>query len=289
MTITRKQRDGNRRSIRAFLERPPGAARTSERLDFDWRPQPFTPGRRRQAPFRWPVLFITVAAGVALAVGFRVIATSGAGSGGADQLVVALDAVDIALGDYDAAPTEETLGDLRTAVSVLSTLVATPPRGLGEDAARLASASAEGERAVERLLGAEEYRTAAESILAAPPLPTSVPEELLANIETRLLEMETETRIALDRVTPLADFNAYRSAVGEALLWLTDWRERYLLALSRADEAEAQARVAEFRVRIEEVASALADGIATAGGGSEDALETLRSTARDARARLGAG
>jgi len=287
MTITPKQRDSNRRSIRAFLERPASAARTAERLDFDWRPQPFAEGRRRQAPFRWPVLFLTVAAGVTLAVGFRLVATGGTGAGGGtDQVVVALDAVDIAIAGYESAPTPEALSDLRTAVSALATLAASPPRGLGEDAALLASAATDGERAVERLLGAEEYRIASESIFAAPPLPTSVPEELVLNIETRLLEMEGETRLALNGLTPLADFNAYRSIAGETLLWITDWRDRYLLALSRSAEDDALARVADFRVRIDDVGAALADGLDASAGGSTEVLDTLRSVAAEVRVRL---
>ena len=295
--VDRKQRQ---QVLDEMIERlPAGDLRrvTPPRLDFDWRPVPFEeavrrskrppvdtgtpastiPRARPRRDFRWAVLAGVVAGGVALALAFRFGAAMPAQR--ADEVrtewLLAIDAVaaqsERALSEESAPDDLAALGD---AVGILSDLAERElptglpflPSGPLDDLKpvreELLSLSDRAAAATSRLRLATAYVAARPAVLALPRLPTAAPVELVDELGDRIDDSVEATTAALAPIANDPSFTSVRADINETLFWISEWRDRYLLAVRREDTAEAAALAAEARERAEAVLAEL-DGVIT--------------------------
>jgi hypothetical protein len=297
MRVGRRQREANRKTIIDMLETTPAqVARPTRRsededtmsdLDFDWRPQPLGRVVSGDRSFRWPIIgaaLVLAAIAIVAVRGLGTISDSQADerliaynaevsafSVGVDDLAATLPDIDIesalafsvATDNLREAAVEElpglppfvpqgSLGDLAEVQDHLLTIV---------DVATTISADLD--------VGAT-YSTASEELFAIPPLPSQAPEALVDVAGQAIADMQTATLAALNRLDPDERFDAYVARVEDALTFLPDWADRYLLALRRGDveitealiieiTARSQLIEAELDVALEEVATSVSE------------------------------
>jgi hypothetical protein len=279
------------------------------RLDFDWRPVPFEEARRSKRgavddgtpasriprartphDFRWAVLAGVIAGGVALALAFRFVAAVPAQR--ADEVAAewsaAIDAVTLLTDRAVAADAAaDDVAALRDAVAILDGLADRDlpaglpflPSGPLDDLKpvrdELQALSDRASSAVGRLALAAAYGAARPSVLALPRLPTEAPVDLVDELGGRIDESIAATTAALAPITNDPTFTSVRADINETLFWLTEWRDRYLLAVRRADTEEATASAAEARERVGTVLAELDGVIATTSNAASEELEDL--------------
>jgi hypothetical protein len=276
MRVGRRQREANRKTIIDMLETTPAQvaspARRSEGedtmtdLDFDWRPQPLGRVVSGDRSFRWPIIgaaLVLAAIAIVAVRGLGTISDSQADerlaayntevsafSSGVDALAATLPDIDVesalafsvATDNLREAAIEElpglppfvpqgSLGDLAEVQDHLLTIV---------DVATTISSDLD--------VGAT-YSTASEQLFAIPPLPSQAPDTLVDVAGQAIADMQTATLAALNRLDPDERFEAYVGRVEEALEFLPDWADRYLLALRRGDLETTEALIIEITAR----------------------------------------
>jgi hypothetical protein len=261
-----RRREANRRSIIDMLETTPATvaeptapSAIDERLgdlDFDWRPQPLERAVEGNRSFRWPI----IGAALVLAA-LAIILVRGLGTFSDAQADERLATYHEAIGDFSAAldDLETALPDITvsdaltfsTATESLRTVAAADLPGLPPFVPQ--GALGEVERAQDRLLAmvdaaasisadldvAATFSDAATTLFSIPPLPFSVPEELIGPAGQAITTMQSDTRATLAALEPNDTFATYVEKVQEALDGLSDWADLYLLALRRGDSATA--------------------------------------------------
>jgi hypothetical protein len=98
-----------------------------------------------------------------------------------------------------------------------------------------------------RLARAAEYREASQEILSIPLLPSSAPPELIDPAARALAAMQTDSTAAVGRLDDSDEYAAYRESVQEALSTVTEWIDRYLLALRRGEATTAATLISELQ------------------------------------------
>ena len=289
------------------------------RLDFDWRPVPFEEASRTKRPpsddgtpassiprarsprdFRWPVLAAVIAGGVGLALAFRFVSAVPAQR--ADEVSAewsaAIEAVST-LSDRSLAAdgTAEDVAALHDAVDILAGLAdrdlpaglpflpSGPLDALKPVREELQALSDRAMSAVERLALATAYRTARPAVLALPRLPTEAPVDLVDELGLRIDETTADTTAALARITNDPSFTSVRADINETLFWISEWRDRYLLAVRRSDVDEATSLATEARDRVTGV---LADLDRVIGEVDDEASAELEAVVAELR-QLGKG
>ena len=304
MRLGRRQREANRKTIIDMLETTPAqVARPTKRssgddtmsdLDFDWRPQPLGRVVSGDRSFRWPIIgaaLVLAAIAIVAVRGLGTISDSQADerlaaynaevtafSSAVDDLAATLPDIDlesalafsVATDDLRTAATEElpglppfvpqgSLGDLAEVQDHLLTIV---------DVATTISSDLD--------VGAT-YATASEQLFAVPPLPSQAPEALVDVAGQAIADMQTATLAALNRLDPDERFETYVGRVDEALLFIPDWADRYLLSLRRGDAETTEALIIEITARsqlIEAELDVALDAVAAAVSERMDEIRT---------------
>lgn len=314
MAIPPRERDANKRTILNMLEttpagvaRPHGASEPSEPipdLDFDWQPHPLDRAVGTRRTFRWSILIAAAVLGAVALVAVQVLITVPQQKADARRLVyrAALDTYEPALAAFAAAPVPSdpealtafagaTADFAAVARADLPTVIPLLPIGPIEElhparGEMLAMVDA-AETLLADLAAASTYREAAAEILALPLLPTQAPAELIDPAARAIADMQSSTERAYAGLDDNPTFAAYRDRVAEAIDALSDWADRYLLALRRGDVEAAAALVAEFQARASLATAELEGAVADVDAAAIATIPALLTSLEEARIKLG--
>lgn len=310
MGVGRRRREANRRSIIENLETTPATVaqpvaspepdETLGHIDFDWRPLPLERANQGRS-FRWLILgaaLVLAALAILLVHGLGTFSDAQADErlsayrtelGGLAEALDALEAVLPEVGpDHAAAFAAATDALQSVAAEALPGLPPFVPQGALGGVARAQDhilAMTDTARSISTDLDvAATFTEASETLFALPPLPVSVPEELVVPAGTAITIMQSETRATLASLDPAETFASYLGEVEEALGALPDWTDRYLLALRRGDTPAAEALVTEIQARRLLVEEELSVALATIAKGVEERIAALRVALSEAEA-----
>lgn len=313
MGIHPRQRDANRRTIIDMLETTPAAVARPPAtpvmgdplpdLDFDWRPRPMEPAVSAPRTFRWSILGAAMVLGVIALLGVRVLVTVPQEKADVRraEYQAALDDFERALDTFAAAPNPSSPSALAafadaadslgaTARASLPSVIPLLPIGPIEELRPARSEMLRMVDAVESMVtdlaAAASYREAAAQILALPLLPGAAPAELIDPAARAIADMQSTTQAAFGRLDDDPTFATYRERAGNVIAGLSDWSDRYLLALRRGDLEATAAALAEMQGRIALVNAALEAAVADRDDAARATIASLRTALAEARVKL---
>jgi len=121
------------------------------------------------------------------------------------------------------------------------------------------------------------YSTASEQLFVIPPLPSQAPESLVDVAGQAIADMQTATLAALNRIDPDERFEDYVGRVEDALTFLPDWADRYLLALRRGDIEITEALIIEITARSQLIEAELDVALSDVATSVSGRMEEIRS------------
>ena len=314
MAIPPRERDANKRTILNMLETTPasvarlrGPSEPNEPLsdlDFDWRPRPLDRTVATRRSFRWSILIAAAVLGGLALVAVQVLITVPQKKADTRRVEyqAALDAYEPAVAAFAAAPTPSdpaALTAFADATAVFSDIVRAdlptvipllpigPIEELRPGRSEMLAVADAAETLLLGLGAASTYRDAAASILALPFLPTSAPIELIdpAAVRSPTCSPPPSGHTRASMTTPA--FAGYRERVAEAIDSLSDWADRYLLALRRGEVEATTVLVAEFQARASLATAELEAAVADVDAAAVAAIPAIQARLEEARIRLG--
>ncbi|MEK7252692.1 MAG: hypothetical protein AAB198_05530 [Actinomycetota bacterium] len=314
MAIPPRERDANKRTILNMLETTPasvarlrGPSEPNEPLsdlDFDWRPRPLDRTVATRRSFRWSILIAAAVLGGLALVAVQVLITVPQKKADTRRVEyqAALDAYEPAVAAFAAAPTPSdpaALTAFADATAVFSDIVRAdlptvipllpigPIEELRPGRSEMLAVADAAETLLLGLGAASTYRDAAASILALPFLPTSAPIELIDPAARAIADMQSATERAYESLDDDPAFAGYRERVAEAIDSLSDWADRYLLALRRGEVEATTVLVAEFQARASLATAELEAAVADVDAAAVATIPAIQARLEEARIRLG--
>ena len=313
MTIDPYERDQNRRTIIGMLETTPATvARPSEPeaspetptdIDFDWRPQPLMRGFQIQRTWRWSIIVAAVVLGALALVGVQLLVTVPEEK--ADERRVeyaqALDEYEEALEALAVAPTPsdpESLTAFTSATAQFGAVVRAdlpgvvpflpvgPIEELRPARSEMLALLDQAEKLVDDLGAASTYRDATTRILALPLLPTTAPTELIDAAAGALADMQANGESGYSRLDDDPTFAAYRDRVKEGMDALSDWTDRYLLALRRGEAEVTAALIVEMQARASLANAEIEKAVSELDAAAVDTIAEMQAALEEARIKL---